>query len=351
MVVSDLKVLASPAYKNKIINPYNFLLYSHMSKLGVVVRDFELNMLFLSSWDIWHLHWPEGYLNDPSIVRASVLTGGLLGLIQCLKLKGTKIVWTVHNLRAHEGYHPKLERKFWELFTELLDGYIVLSETGRLELLKRYPNLRDIPGFVIPHGHYRGVYPNAIPKEKARRLLNLPLDAVIVTFIGQIRPYKNVPHLIRTFSMLNDSDVYLVIAGKPSSYSLEEEILKLSRSCGRVKLYLEFIPPEKIQIFLNSADLVVLPYSEIFHSGTALLALSFNRPVLVPNRGAMYELQRAVGRRWVRVYEPELTPDTLEYAIDWALKTTRPREAPLSKFDWENIARETVNAYRIILQK
>lgn len=346
-----MKVLASPAYKNREVNPYNFLLYSHISKFNVVVHDFTLRSLLLDNWDICHFHWPEGYLNDPSPIRASISTTGFLGLIKLLKLRGSKIVWTAHNLRAHERYHPSLEKRFWSAFIRLLDGYIVLSETGRLELIKRYPHLKNVPGFVIPHGHYRSVYPNTISKESARELLELPQDAIVLTFIGQIRPYKNVPQLIRIFSEIRDKNVYLIIAGKPSNPTLKDNILKVATRCDRIRLYLRFITSDEVQIFLNSSDLVVLPYSEIFHSGTALLALSFNRPILIPNRGAMYELQRAVGKRWVMVYEPELTPSTLEHAINWALKTTRSKEAPLSKFEWENIAKETVNAYRVILQK
>ncbi len=346
-----MRVIASPAYSNKLMNPYNYLLYTHVSKFGVKVEDFSISRILLSRWDIWHLHWPEGYLNNPSLLKAGLFTGGLLNLLYLAKKRGIKIVWTVHNLRSHERYHERLENIFWKHFTDLVDGYIVLSETGRGELLKYYPHLENIPGFVIPHGHYKDIYPNEIPREKSRRFLGLPSNAVVISFIGQIRAYKNVPHLMDVFMRLKDNNVYLVIAGKPKSPKLRSVIIHKAKFCQRIKPYLEFIPPEKIQIFLNSADLVVLPYSEIFHSGTALLALSFNRPVLVPNRGAMYELQKAVGRKWVMVYEPELTPDILENAIDWALKTTRPKEAPLSKFEWENIARETVNAYRVILQK
>ncbi|WP_042691084.1 glycosyltransferase family 4 protein [Thermococcus nautili] len=346
-----MKVIASPAYSNRLLNPYNYLLYSHVSKFGVEVEDFSVSRILLSRWNVWHLHWPEGYLNNPSLLKASLFTEGLLALLRLSRKRGIKIVWTVHNLRSHERYHELLENRFWKHFTSLVDGYIVLSETGRRELLKHYPHLENVPGFVIPHGHYRGVYPNEISREDSRRLLGLPSDAVVISFIGQIRAYKNVPRLMDVFMELSDNNVYLVIAGKPRNSEIRSVIEHKARLCQRIRPYLGFIPPEKIQIFLNSADLVVLPYSEIFHSGTALLALSFNRPVLVPNRGAMYELQRAVGRKWVMVYEPELTPDTLEHAINWALKTTRSREAPLSKFEWENIARETVNAYRVILQK
>ena len=55
-------------------------------------------------------------------------------------------------------------------------------------------------------------------------------------------------------------------------------------------------------MFFSAADLVVLPFSDIMHSGSAILALSFNKPVLVPARGALPELQTRVGAAWVQTY-------------------------------------------------
>ena len=53
----------------------------------------------------------------------------------------------------------------------------------------------------------------------------------------------------------------------------------------------------------------MLPFSDIMHSGSAILALSFNKPVLVPARGSLPELQALVGTDWVRTYVGELTPE------------------------------------------
>ena len=37
---------------------------------------------------------------------------------------------------------------------------------------------------------------------------------------------------------------------------------------------------------MNAADVVALPYAETFNSGAALLALSFNRPIVAPASGS-----------------------------------------------------------------
>jgi beta-1,4-mannosyltransferase len=89
---------------------------------------------------------------------------------------------------------------------------------------------------------------------------------------------------------------------------------------------------------------VVLPFRDITNSCTALLALSFDRPVLVPALGAMAELQALVGDEWVRTYDDELTPDLLARALDWAVR--RPPGVPrLDALDWPEIARRTLSVY------
>jgi glycosyltransferase involved in cell wall biosynthesis len=112
-----------------------------------------------------------------------------------------------------------------------------------------------------------------------------------------------------------------------------------------VRLALEHVPDDDIQRYLRAADLVVLPFRDITNSGSALLALSFDRPVLVPALGAMGELQALAGADWVRTYDEDLTPDLLARALDWAVR--RPPGAPrLDALEWPEIARQTLSVYR-----
>ena len=44
-----------------------------------------------------------------------------------------------------------------------------------------------------------------------------------------------------------------------------------------------FVPDGEVQHYLLAADAVVLPFKEILTSGSAMLALSFGRPVVAPH--------------------------------------------------------------------
>ncbi len=345
----QMRVLAWPAFKNKAENPYNWLLYTNMTRLGVEVEEFSLKKLLNGKYAVLHVHQPESLLNDFRFARALARTGAFLLMLRLVRTRRTKVVWTMHNLRAHEGLYPTLEGIFWRAFVRQLDGHISLSELGEEIAVKRLPQLRALPGFVVPHGHYREVYPDVVSREEARLRLAIPSATKTLMFLGQIRPYKGIPHLIRTFRELTDPEAMLLVVGRPNSPSLAAEIEFEASLDPRVRLHLRFIPDEEVQTYLRAADLVVLPYQEIFNSGSALLALSFDRPIMVPSRGALGELRARVGDEWVKTYQGNLSPRGLGAAISWAVGTARHERAPLEPLDWKHLACITEQAYQAIL--
>jgi glycosyltransferase involved in cell wall biosynthesis len=50
-----------------------------------------------------------------------------------------------------------------------------------------------------------------------------------------------------------------------------------------------FIPDKDIELYFKAADVVVLPYTEIFQSGIAFLAYSFGLPVIATDVGSFRE--------------------------------------------------------------
>lgn len=344
-----LRILGQPAFRNRGTNPYNWLLYTHLVSAGVEVDEFSWPRVLHGTYDVWHLHWPESYPNKHSHALALKQSAGLLALLRWARARGTKVVWTVHNLRHHDAIHPRLERWFWRHFLPAVDGYISLSGEGRALASGRFSPLRRRPGFVVPHGHYRPCYPNRIDKFEARRQLHIPPDATVLAFVGQIREYKDVPRLITTFRQLPDASLLLLVAGQPSTEALATALRRAADGDRRIGLHPEFLPDDQIQLYLNASDLVVLPYRDVLNSGSALLALSFDRPVLVPGKGALRELQRQVGPAWVRTYPDELTPGELARAARWAMTSPREGRAPLDAFSWEGIAGATIRAYERVL--
>jgi glycosyltransferase involved in cell wall biosynthesis len=266
-------------------------------------------------------------------------------LLGIARLRGFRIVWTVHNLGTHEGYHPRLERWFWNRFSRAVHGFIALTPGGKLAAETRFPALRHALGFVVPHGHYQGFYPDTVTREQARTVLKLPEAAHVMICLGHLRGYKNIPHLVDLFSALPDSDARLVIAGEPTPVTIGDSLVRIANPDPRVRIVLGFIAPEQVQLYLRAADLMVLPYRELLNSGTAILALSFGCPLLVPQRGAMEELASIAGPAWVRMYSGDLTTGALAEALDWATHTERgPYCKTISGLNWRDVGEHTLEA-------
>jgi glycosyltransferase involved in cell wall biosynthesis len=345
-----MRVLASPAFANRRTNPYNAALYTALQRLGVVVSDSSEKRLLLERWHILHLHWPDGALNSRRAFGAAARILLLVAKLVYAKARGAKIVWTVHNLRAHSGAHPILEAILWRAFLPLVDGAISLSRSGADLARNRFPALAGKLHFVIPHGHYHGAYKNECSRSDARARLGLPAEQAVVAFVGQIKPYKNVPVLVRAFrdALRNGLSATLLIAGKPEDAALASKLTLLADGCADVLFRFGQIAEDDMQFELNACDLAVFPYRDILNSGSAILALSFSRPVLVPAKGAMAELRDLIGADWVMTYDGELTGDVLGVAVRWALNTARPASCNLAPLAWETIAAQTLAAYQAV---
>jgi beta-1,4-mannosyltransferase len=344
----NLKVLAAPAFDPRTGNPYCSLLYENLQYLGVEVEDFTFRRAISGKYSVWHFHWPERHLGS-GILKALAGIHLILAYIFIGKMRRTRIIWTAHNLVSHGRRHPRLEAYFWFLFTRLIDGVIFLSSDGISVARKQFPGLRNVPGFVVPHGHYRTVIPCDVSHERARELLGISTECRVFLFFGRISGYKNVPHLIRVFRQSEHMDWRLCIVGNLSSDVAIKSLTEAAGNDSRVLLRVGWVPTEDIQTHFRGADVVVLPFREISNSGSALLTLSMDVPLLTVAQGALPELQQSVGSEWIRFYEDELKLEDLVEGMGWSLNVPRAPRAPLDAFDWPSVARMTLCAYEAIL--
>jgi glycosyltransferase involved in cell wall biosynthesis len=340
-------VLAWPGLGAWAKNPYTWLLCSHLAALGVRVLDFTPARALRGGYDVLHLHWPEKALNAESLLGRVAGAIAALMMLEAAHFHGARVAWTAHNARPHESRHPRLEEWFWSAVVRRVDTVIHPSVAGQQAVEALHPELARRPHAVVPLGHFRGTYPDTVSRQEARVAFGIPDSAKVVAFLGLVRAYKNVPHLVRVVRDLSPEagEVVLLVGGAPHTAALADEVREAADGDPRVRLALEHVPDEDVQRYLRAADLVVLPFRDITNSASALLALSFDRPVLVPARGAMGELQELAGADWVWTYDEDLTPELLARALDWAVR--RPPGAPrLDALEWPEIARQTLSVYR-----
>lgn len=344
-----MRILASPAFANKKINPYNALLYGEMNAIAPGIAEYSHKKALWEKFDILHFHWPDGFINPPGLLKAWQRVFLFALVIIAAKARGAKIVWTVHNIRPHDAWHPLLAQAFMNGFIRCCDGFIFMSEQSRKTFFEEYRLPAEIPNAIIPHGHYRNSYPAAIERSFARQQLGLPQEKQLLLSFGMIKPYKNIDALIETFVQAQPDNYVLVIAGNTDSPELATRLQELKGANENVYLFLKFIPDDELHWYFSAADIVILPYKAILNSGALLLALSFSKPVIAPAIGAFLSLQQELGTQWINCYANDLQPETLAAAITQLQQADRQAVCPLTNYNWDHLARATLNFYHQLI--
>lgn len=338
-----LRVLAFPKAGQ---NLYLGTLSQKLEAGGAVVDNFNFWRAFFVRYDVVHMHWPDTHLRSHSWWRAAGKHVRLALLCLVLRMRGTKVVWMMHNLKPHEKDHWISSTLFPLWFPRLTTHVMALTAHGLQSARNLYPALIEKPAIVVPHGHYREAYPVQPSRAASRKTLGLAEDRFTFVFFGGIRRYKNVPLLIETFRAIPDRNVQLVVAGEPVLGMDAGELRALAGNDPRIHLHLQFIPDDRVPLYLGAADKVVLPFDGILNSGSVLLALSLNRSVLAPRLGALPEIEAHVGDRWLQLYTGELTPELMMQARRAGNVPAEHEHPDLSAFDWDAIARATLDFYR-----
>jgi beta-1,4-mannosyltransferase len=341
-----MRIVAYPAFANKI-NPYNGLLYKNVLPMVEDVAEYHPWRLIRGRIDIVHVHWPDLIVTGRNPIRAAFRVWQFLARLVEYKMRGAKIIWTVHNTAPHDRTFQPLAACFWSAFLCLVDGLIFMSATARIDAIASRPSFGRIRYATIPHGHYCAVLGAERDKAGARKRLGLPAGKYIFLFFGQIRYYKNVPLLMQEFLALDRLDTFLIVAGSCWRRKLRCEMEQLAAGHDNIRLDVRFIPDEGLYEYLIASDIVVLPYKRVLNSGSTLMALSAGRPVIAPRVGSITEVAEQVGNRWLRAYSGSFDRRCLESAFD---DQPGPGERPdLRAYDWPIIARQTVDFYRNIV--
>ncbi len=338
-----MRIVHLPFYSD---NPYQKLLIEAQRALGHEVIQGGGGGYFLRTalreWqsDTIHFHWLHPYLLRPSRTASIVRSLRFLCEVAVLRVKGTKIVWTIHNLSNHAGLHPGIEQAFSTLFARFTDRCFVHSHDAASAAIKRF-HLPVHKVTVIPHGHYIGQYPNSAGTVESRRKLGLPLNKNIFLFFGRIEQYKGVFELIDAFVQLK-SDSHLVIAGKSPTQSLINTLNQRAASHPNIHIYPARIPDDDIQIYFNAADVVIFPFRKILTSGSLVLAMSFGKAIIAPDFPSLKEIVPPLGALW---FHPGGNPSLIQamqeaLTINLAVAGAANLEHAKS-WDWLNIAKIT----------
>ena len=204
---------------------------------------------------------------------------------QKLRKNGIKIVTTIHDLLP-------FNKKFYDTFFYkkiymCSDAVITQARMNKEKLVQKFCVEEEKINY-IPHGHYME-FADSASRDESRRLLDLPLDSPIILFFGQIKKVKGVDVLIRAMRSVVDKHpkALCVIAGKvwKDNFSIYQAIIDELGLQDNIRADIRFIDDDEIKYYFNAADIVALPYLQIYQSGVVLLAYAYERPVVATSEG------------------------------------------------------------------
>jgi D-inositol-3-phosphate glycosyltransferase len=213
------------------------------------------------------------------------------------KLLGKKVTLTAHNVNAgkRDSTDNILNRLTLRIQYQLVDFIFVHTRKMKQELVVEF-GIQEGKVKVIPYGINNAIPITGLSSREAKGRLGLAGDEKTILFFGAIAPYKGLEFLVAAFQQISaeNPDYRLIIAGKPKGGCGKylEEILKKTRhdvKRGRIVEKIGYVPDDDVEIYFKAADLLVLPYTQIFQSGIFFLGYSFGVPLIASDVGSFRE--------------------------------------------------------------
>lgn len=295
--------------------------------------------------DYVHLHWPSFFYKDQSCIRTILKFIRFLFLLGLCKWQGKRLLWTAHNLYPHDANSiPLLDRLARKLVTRQSFRVFAHGRHAAAIVKAEFPVTAQKLA-VIPHGHWIDRYGREMTRAAARQGLGISDSVYVYLFLGQCKPYKNLVHLVATFQNLGIAgETQLLIVGKFSEESYRNAVDRQVRRAPKgIRVENRFVPDDELQMYHLASDIVVLPYTDVLTSGSAMLAMSFGRPVIAPRIGHLVD---AVPPRCGVLYDPIALHDLSRAMTTAAQLPFDPTSilAHAREFDWVSAAETTIDA-------
>lgn len=298
-----------------------------------------------SKVDVIHLNWPEMYYRLHGRLVPGIDLIWAWWFVRTAREYGLKYVWTVHDLYPH-GTGPtnasrteKAARKL--LFQNAHAAFVNCASSVPIVTREFGPARRCI---AAPLGNFRAFYPDKLSEGQAREALGFSPDDFVFLVFGTQRKSRNASEVIQAFNHLKGENLRLMVVGQ-ADRSVRSG-LKAAATDSRVNVVLEFIPEDKVEVYLKACDFLIMPGHYYLTSAVVMLGLAYSRPVIVPTWGCSKEMIGEAGY----VYD-ETQPGGLPACMEKALSADRARLRSLADqrarlFSWETTANQLIKGYK-----
>src|SRR5882672_3259099 len=218
-------------------------------------------------------------------------------LMAYYKMMRKRVALTAHNVNQarRDGKDSLLNRLTLRIQYRLCNHIFVHTLKMKDELCQDF-DVSEEAVTIIRHPINNAFPDTALTPSEAKQKLGLREEEKAILFFGRLRPYKGIEDLLAAFRLLvpKHPDYRLILASEPKkgSEAYRDEILRTLEKDfkpGQVISRIQFIPDDEMELYLKAADVLVLPYKEIFQSGVLFLAYSYGLPVIATDVGSFRE--------------------------------------------------------------
>lgn len=281
------------------------------------------------------------------------------------RLLGKQIILTAHNVNTarRDRKDTPLNRFTLRVQYRLANHIFVHTASMKHELVVEF-GVQSARVTVIPLGINNSVPNTPLTPSEAKLRLGIRESERAILFFGRIKPYKGLEYLTAAFqSILARHDDYrLIVVGRP--FDCDEYWAKVRQGIreeverGRALLRTEFIPDEETEVYFKAADVLALPYRDVYQSGVLFLAHSFGLPVLAADVGSLKD--DIVEGKTGLVFRSEDAADLAKaleryFASDLYAELNSRRQQiqdyATARHSWDVVSQATIGVYAGLLQR
>jgi D-inositol-3-phosphate glycosyltransferase len=279
------------------------------------------------------------------------------------RLLRKRIVLTAHNVNAgkRDSEDTRLNRLTLRIQYRLTSHIFVHTEKMKLELMEEF-GTQASRVTVIPFGINNAAPQTCLTSGDAKKRLGIRENERTILFFGRIMPYKGLEYLVAAFRQIiagrehHGQGYRLIVAGRPDRceeyWNATSEAMHEEVRSGRVLIRAESIPDDETEVYFKAADVLVLPYRDIYQSGVLFLAHSFGLPVVAADVGSLRD--DIVEGKTGFLFKPEDPVDLTNaiekyFASDLYANLSSRREEIQSyaarRHSWDVVSDTTMNVY------